>query len=34
MWKLEDLLSIRYPRSSELQEYNLTVNGTTLDMCI
>ena len=32
MWKLEDLLSIRYPRSFELQGVYSTVNGTTLDM--
>ena len=33
MWKLEDLLSIRYPRSFELQGVYSTVNGTT-QMCI
>lgn len=32
MWKLEDLLSIRYPRNWELQGVYSTVNGTTLDM--
>ena len=32
MWKLEDLLSIRYPRSFELQGVYSTVNGMTLDM--
>ncbi len=32
MWKLHDLLSIRYPRSFELQGVYSTVNGTTLDM--
>ena len=32
MWKLEDLLTIRYPRSFELQGVYSTVDGTTLDM--
>ncbi len=32
MWKLEDLLSIKYPRSWELQGVYSTVNGMTLDM--
>lgn len=32
MWKLEDLLMIRYPRSWELQGVYSTVNGMTLDM--
>lgn len=32
MWKLEDLLEIRYPRNWELQGIYSTVNGTTLDM--
>lgn len=32
MWKLEDLLSIKYPRSWELQGVYSTVDGTTLDM--
>lgn len=32
MWKLEDLLTIRYPRNWELQGVYSTVNGTTLDM--
>ncbi len=32
MWKLEDLLCIRYPKSWELQGIYSTVNGTTLDM--
>ncbi len=32
MWKLEDLLSIRYPRNWELQGVYSTVNGSTLDM--
>lgn len=32
MWKLEDLLMIRYPRNWELQGVYSTVNGTTLDM--
>lgn len=32
MWKLEDLLSIRYPRNWELQGVYSTVNGLTLDM--
>ena len=32
MWKLEDLLSIKYPRNWELQGVYSTVNGETLDM--
>ena len=32
MWKLEDLLSIKYPRNWELQGVYSTVDGTTLDM--
>lgn len=32
MWKLEDLLTIRYPRNWELQGVYSTVDGTTLDM--
>lgn len=32
MWKLEDLLAIKYPRNWELQGVYSTVNGTTLDM--
>lgn len=32
MWKLEDLLSIKYPRNWELSGVYSTVNGTTLDM--
>ncbi|MCI8559869.1 MAG: hypothetical protein HFH03_01910 [Dorea sp.] len=32
MWKLADLLSIRYPRNWELQGVYSTVNGETLDM--
>lgn len=32
MWKLEDLLMIRYPRNWELQGVYSTVNGMTLDM--
>lgn len=32
MWKLEDLLSIKYPRNWELQGVYSTVNGATLDM--
>ena len=32
MWKLEDLLTIKYPRSFELQGVYSTVDGTTLDM--
>ena len=32
MWKLEDLLTIKYPRSFELQVVYSTVDGTTLDM--
>lgn len=32
MWKLEDLLSIRYPRNWELQGVYSTVDGTMLDM--
>lgn len=32
MWKLEDLLSLKYPRNWELQGVYSTVNGTTLDM--
>lgn len=32
MWKLEDLLSIKYPRNWELQGIYSTVNGTTLDI--
>lgn len=32
MWKLEDLLTIRYPRNWELQGVYSTVNGTTLDI--
>lgn len=32
MWKLQDLLMIRYPRNWELQGVYSTVNGTTLDM--
>lgn len=32
MWKLEDLLMIRYPRNWELQGVYSTVNGETLDM--
>ncbi len=32
MWKLEELLSIRYPRNWELQGVYSTVNGTTLDV--
>lgn len=31
-WKLEDLLSIRYPRSWQLQGVYSTVNGETLDL--
>ena len=32
MWKLEELLSVKYPRNWELQGVYSTVNGTTLDM--
>lgn len=32
MWKLEDLLAIRYPRNWELQGVYSTVDGTTLEM--
>lgn len=32
MWKLEDLLTIKYPRNWQLQGVYSTVNGTTLDM--
>lgn len=32
MWKLEELLMIRYPRNWELQGVYSTVNGETLDM--
>lgn len=32
MWKLEELLSIKYPRNWQLQGVYSTVNGTTLDM--
>lgn len=32
MWKLEDLLSLKYPRNWELQGVYSTVNGETLDM--
>lgn len=32
MWKLEDLLSIKYPYNWELQGVYSTVNGLTLDM--
>ena len=32
MWSLEELLSLRYPRSWELQGVYSTVNGSTLDM--
>ena len=32
MWKLEDLLAIKYPRNWELQGVYSTVDGTTLDM--
>lgn len=32
MWSLEKLLSLKYPRSWELQGVYSTVNGTTLDM--
>lgn len=32
MWKLSDLLMIKYPRSWQLQGVYSTVNGTTLDM--
>ncbi|MGN1378343.1 MAG: GTP-binding protein [Dorea sp.] len=32
MWKLEDLLTIKYPRNFELQGVYSTVDGTTLDM--
>lgn len=32
MWKLSDLLAIKYPRSWELQGVYSTVDGTTLDM--
>lgn len=32
MWRLEDLLSIKYPRNWELQGVYSTVDGTTLDM--
>lgn len=32
MWKLEDLLMLRYPRNWELQGVYSTVNGMTLDM--
>lgn len=32
MWKLEELLTIKYPRNWELQGVYSTVNGTTLDM--
>lgn len=32
MWKLADLLSIKYPRNWELQGVYSTVDGTTLDM--
>ncbi len=32
MWKLEDLLNLRFPRNWELQGIYSTVNGTTLDM--
>ncbi len=34
MWKLEALLSIKYPKSWELQGVYSTVNGLTLDMYI
>ncbi len=32
MWKLEDLLTIKYPRTWQLQGVYSTVNGTTLDI--
>lgn len=32
MWKLADLLSVKYPRNWELQGVYSTVDGTTLDM--
>ena len=32
MWNLTDLLSVKYPRSWELQGVYSTVDGTTLDM--
>ncbi|MCF2683272.1 GTP-binding protein [Faecalicatena contorta] len=32
MWKLEDLLTIKYPRNFELQGVYSTVDGTTLEM--
>lgn len=32
MWKLEELLAIRYPRNWELQGVYSTVNGSTLDI--
>lgn len=32
MWKLEELLTIKYPRNWQLQGVYSTVNGTTLDM--
>lgn len=32
MWKLENLLTIKYPRNWELQGVYSTVDGTTLDM--
>ena len=32
MWKLEDLLMLRFPRTWELQGVYSTVNGETLDM--
>ena len=32
MWKLEDLITIKYPRIWECQGIYSTVNGTTLDM--
>lgn len=32
MWKLEDLLAVKYPRNWQLQGVYSTVDGTTLDM--
>lgn len=32
MWKLDDLLQIRYPKKWQIQGVYSTVNGTTLDM--
>ena len=32
MWKLEDLLQLKYPRKWQIQGIYSTVNGTTLDM--